>query len=131
MKRGLVLMGVLYATIAYSQDGDWQLLFINPVGDCFYYDQASIKHGSNSTVTVRLKGSGADEAQKVREFVHLLEIDCHRQTYRRVQGQFIFRNGSMSPELGASEWHDIDYGSYLDKLSQLTCEKTKGRRSAK
>jgi hypothetical protein len=46
-----------------------------------------------------------------------------------VEGQLRFRDGSVSQDVGPSQWSDINYGSYLDELSKIVCKKPKGRRT--
>lgn len=126
----VTLVWALYSVSVYGQDVDWQQFFSTPVNDRFYYDDASVKHRSDdSVVAVRIKGVSGDEIQKVREMLNLLEIDCRHETYRRVEGQLRFRDGSVSQDVGPSLWSDINYGSYLDELSKIVCKKPKGRRT--
>ena len=83
----VTLVWVLCSASVYGQDFGWQEFFVTPAKDRFFYEEESVKYKSDPIVAVRIKGVSGDEIQKAREMVSLLEIDCRREMYRRVEGQ--------------------------------------------
>lgn len=123
----VIFIGIVWVSQLSSQDGEWQHFFTNSFGDRFYYDQQSIAYPSDSVVKTQLKVSSAREGAKQRELRMLVEIDCSKQLYRRLEQQVLNSDGTIRTLSQPSGWSEVLPQSNMELLANKVCKKSTGR----
>lgn len=130
--KKLAIFSVIFICIVWvsqvsSQAEEWQHFFTNSSGDRFYYDRQSITYPSDSVVKIQSKVSNAREGTKQRELRMLMEIDCSKQMYRKLESQILNSDGTIRASSQPSGWSDIIPQSNIATLADKVCKKTIGR----
>jgi hypothetical protein len=133
LKKNVVLFFILITVVLplpiNAQDGEWEHFFTNSAGDRFYYDRGNIVHPSDPFVRVRLRVSGSSREGAVpQQLWMLVEINCSKQMYRRLEQQMLNNDGTIRALLQPSEWIDVLPQSNMEALADKVCKKSIGRR---
>jgi hypothetical protein len=124
----LVIIVLILPIPVNSQDGEWQHFYTNSAGDRFFYDQGSVVYPSDSVVKTQLKVSSAREGARQQELRMLVEIDCSKQMYRRLEQQVLNGDGTIRTLSQPSGWSEVLPQSNTESLANKICKKPTGRR---
>jgi hypothetical protein len=119
---------ILLSWAVHAQYEGWEHFYTNLAGDRFYYDPNSVVSVSKTVSTVRIKGSSARENTTIKTFEQLLEIDCNKRMYRKLESQITRHDGSVYTEAKSNEWSQVLPDSSMESLLDKACPKTRSRR---
>jgi hypothetical protein len=126
----VMLIGVFLVSPAASQDGPWRQFYTNSAGNTFYYDQDSVSYNdSDYTARADVKVAAAREGAGPRELTMVVQINCEKEWYRRLEWQVPGPEGSVRTVKNPSEWSRIPDRSHLEALNNIICKSFKGRRT--
>jgi len=128
----VIIIGIAWSVSLGAQPREGEKIFFkNDAGDGFYYEPDSIKtEEGTSFVTVRVREVSTNPDSPMREFNEVIEINCAKDLYRKVESQVTRNDGttfSQQPSLGWSPTA-VFQGSAYRPLVEEACKKIKHRR---
>ena len=133
MKRiiilSVMLVGLFPVSPAASQDGSWRQFYTNSAGDTFSYDKDNMSYrDDNRTAQADVKVSAVREGAGPRELTMVIEIQCEKVLYRKLEWEVPGPDGSVRTVNNPSGWSHIPDRSYLDILNSIICKSFTGIR---
>jgi hypothetical protein len=114
----------LFISMGYAQD-NWKHFYTNATGDSFYYDSAGIffPPPPDTTGKVTIKVLNANEGATFNEWTQLVEMDCTKMSYRRLESKMIRKDGATITNHQITEWMIINPGSsYFEPVFDVVCK---------